>query len=146
MQTQYIHPSGRAGDERHDELIATVGKLVRDGIDVRLICSEFETPDWIEKLLDAGVDPAVLRIQPRVHNKGIVVDGEVADLFARLGASRQGEPCAGRPRLMPVARGARQASAPARVSRRPVTRTRNACARIDPIRALIGGCAQHRYE
>ncbi|HEX3209410.1 MAG TPA: phospholipase D-like domain-containing protein [Geminicoccaceae bacterium] len=78
MQTQYIHPSNRSGDEAHDELIAALGKLVRDGIDVRLICSEFETPDWIEKLLDAGVDPAVLRVQPRVHNKGIVVDGKGA--------------------------------------------------------------------
>jgi phosphatidylserine/phosphatidylglycerophosphate/cardiolipin synthase-like enzyme len=78
MQTQYIHPSNRPGDEAHDELIAAVGKLAGDGIDVRLICSEFETPDWIEKLLDAGVDPAVLRVQPRVHNKGILVDGEVA--------------------------------------------------------------------
>ncbi len=79
MQTQYIHPSGRAGDELHDGLIAAVARLVRDGIDVRLICSEFETPDWVEKLVDAGLDPAVLRIQPKVHNKGIVVDGEDRD-------------------------------------------------------------------
>ncbi len=78
MQTQYIHPSGRAGDEDHDALIAAVGQLVRDGIDVRLICSEFETPEWVEKLVDAGLDPAVLRIQAKVHNKGILVDGQVA--------------------------------------------------------------------
>ena len=78
MQTQYIHPSGRAGDELHDGLIAAVSERVRAGVDVRLICSEFETPDWVEKLADAGLDPAVVRIQPKVHNKGIVVDGQVA--------------------------------------------------------------------
>ncbi len=78
MQTQYIHPSGRPGDELHDGLIAAVSERVEAGVDVRLICSEFETPDWVEKLADAGLDPAVLRIQPKVHNKGIVVDGQVA--------------------------------------------------------------------
>ncbi|MBV9703671.1 MAG: hypothetical protein JO163_13160 [Methylobacteriaceae bacterium] len=79
MQTQYIHPSGRAGDEDHDALIAAVAKLVQAGLDVRLICSEFETPDWVEKVADAGgIEPSVLRIQPKVHNKGIIVDGAVA--------------------------------------------------------------------
>ncbi|HYZ22732.1 MAG TPA: phospholipase D-like domain-containing protein [Rhodopila sp.] len=78
MQTQYIHPSGRQGDEGHDALITAVADLLKKGVDVRLICSEFENADWVEKVADAGIDPSVLRIQPKVHNKGIVVDGKVA--------------------------------------------------------------------
>jgi phosphatidylserine/phosphatidylglycerophosphate/cardiolipin synthase-like enzyme len=77
MQTQYIHPSGKAGDEKHDELIAAVKELVDRGVDVRLITSEFQTDDWVEKLVDAGIPTSVLRRQAKVHNKGILVDGKV---------------------------------------------------------------------
>ena len=77
MQTQYIHPSGRAGDEDHDALIAAVAALIGRGIDVRLITSEFQDAGWVEKLMSAGVSSRVLRIQPKVHNKGIVVDSRV---------------------------------------------------------------------
>ncbi len=75
MQTQYIHPSGRPGDEDHDALIAAVATLITRGIDVRLITSQFQNAAWIEKVMQAGIDSRVLRIQQRVHNKGIVVDG-----------------------------------------------------------------------
>ncbi|WP_114814488.1 phospholipase D-like domain-containing protein [Paraburkholderia kururiensis] len=75
MQTQYIHPSGRAGDEAHDALIAAVKTLVEKGLDVRLITSQYQTDAWVEKLAAAGVPASVLRRQPNVHNKGIVVDG-----------------------------------------------------------------------
>jgi phosphatidylserine/phosphatidylglycerophosphate/cardiolipin synthase-like enzyme len=77
MQTQYIHPSGRAGDEGHDALIAAVKTLVDAGVDVRLITSEFQTDAWVEKVVDAGIPGAVLRRQAKVHNKGVVVDGSV---------------------------------------------------------------------
>lgn len=77
MQTQYIHPSGRAGDEGHDALIAAVKVLVDAGVDVRLITSEFQTDDWVEKVVSTGIPPAVLRRQPKVHNKGVVVDSSV---------------------------------------------------------------------
>lgn len=75
MQTQYIHPSGHAGDEDHDALIAAVKTLVDKGLDVRLITSQYQTDAWVEKLANAGVPPSVLRRQANVHNKGIVVDG-----------------------------------------------------------------------
>ncbi|HME23746.1 MAG TPA: phospholipase D-like domain-containing protein [Acetobacteraceae bacterium] len=77
MQTQYIHPSGRDGDADHDALIAAVAKLVADGVDVKLITSEFQTDDWVEKVVDAGIPGSVLRRQNKVHNKGVVVDSAV---------------------------------------------------------------------
>ncbi|WP_083684989.1 phospholipase D-like domain-containing protein [Massilia putida] len=77
MQTQYIHPSGKPGDEEHDRLITAVRDLVERGLDVRLITSEFQTDDWVEKLVTAGIPASVLRRQPKVHNKGILIDGEV---------------------------------------------------------------------
>jgi phosphatidylserine/phosphatidylglycerophosphate/cardiolipin synthase-like enzyme len=77
MQTQYIHPGSGPDDADHNKLIDAVQALVEKGVDVRLICSTYETADWVEKLADAGLDTSVLRVQPRVHNKGIVVDGGV---------------------------------------------------------------------
>jgi hypothetical protein len=74
MQTQYIKFSGRAEDKDHDALIAAVAEQIAAGIDVRLITSEFQSPEIIERLIDAGIDSRVLRIQPHVHSKGIIVD------------------------------------------------------------------------
>ena len=74
MQTQYIKPSGRPGDEAHDALIAAVAARIADGVDVKLITSTYQTADLVEKLMDAGIDQRVLRLQARVHNKGIIVD------------------------------------------------------------------------
>ncbi|MGF6777210.1 phospholipase D-like domain-containing protein [Paraburkholderia sp. GAS334] len=77
MQTQYIHPSGRPDDADHDALIAAVKALVDRGLDVRLITSQYQNDAWVEKLVAAGIPASVLRRQANVHNKGIVVDGEV---------------------------------------------------------------------
>jgi phosphatidylserine/phosphatidylglycerophosphate/cardiolipin synthase-like enzyme len=77
MQTQYIHPSGRAGDEDHDALIAAVKGRIDGGVDVRLIASEYQTDAWVEKLVNAGIPGSVLRRQAKVHNKGIIVDGRI---------------------------------------------------------------------
>ena len=76
MQTQYIKVSGRPGDEDHDALIAAVAARAAAGVDVRLITSEFQTADLIEKLMDAGIDQSMLRIQAHVHNKGMIVDSK----------------------------------------------------------------------
>ena len=75
MQTQYIKPSGRQGDEAHDALNAAVAARIAAGVDVKLIASTYQTADLVEKLMDAGIDQSVLRVQARVHNKGMVVDG-----------------------------------------------------------------------
>lgn len=80
MQTQYIHtiaPDDDNGDIKHMDLITAVADLIKRGIDVRLITSEYQTRPWIEKLQDAGIDAAnFLRIQKNVHNKGMIVDSK----------------------------------------------------------------------
>ncbi len=78
MQTQYIHTSDAAEDAAHMELIQAIADQIDAGVDVRLITSEFQTKDWIEKLKDAGVKTTDhLRIQANVHNKGITVDSKI---------------------------------------------------------------------
>ncbi|HET6971912.1 MAG TPA: phospholipase D-like domain-containing protein, partial [Phenylobacterium sp.] len=74
MQTQYIHPASGPNDQGHADLIQAVQDLINGGVDVRLITSEYETADWLEKLKDVGFDISRIRLQPKVHNKGIVVD------------------------------------------------------------------------
>jgi PLD-like domain len=80
MQTQYIHtvlPAQDKGSPTHMELITALVELINVGVDVRLITSEFQDHMWIERLQDAGVDAVEhLRIQPHVHNKGIVIDSQ----------------------------------------------------------------------
>jgi hypothetical protein len=80
MQTQYIHPSDKPGDEGLAGLIEAVAQKIKDGLDVRLIMSEYETLDKLELLQDAGIDLAHVRIQANVHNKGMVVDSSIVAL------------------------------------------------------------------
>ncbi len=80
MQTQYIHPSGQIQDQAFTALIEAVRDKHRAGVDVRLITSQYEnTPQWIEKLKEYDLDQ-VLRVQNRVHNKGIIIDSKVLAL------------------------------------------------------------------
>lgn len=80
IQTQYIHPSDQAQDTGFTALLEAVRDKHRKGVDVRLITSQYEnTPQWMEKLKEYDLDK-VLRIQNRVHNKGIVVDAKVVAL------------------------------------------------------------------
>jgi phosphatidylserine/phosphatidylglycerophosphate/cardiolipin synthase-like enzyme len=82
MQTQYIHtvdPAKDEGSPGHMDLIDAVATLIKTGVEVKLITSEYENAMWIERLQDAGIDAVEnLRIQQRVHNKGIVVDSSIA--------------------------------------------------------------------
>ncbi|MES0179081.1 phospholipase D-like domain-containing protein [Mesorhizobium sp. M0025] len=84
MQTQYIHTGSDGAGEGHAPvdhmaLIRAVAKLYQDGCDVRIITSEYQSRMWIESLQNAGVDATnCLKIQPNVHNKGIVVDTETS--------------------------------------------------------------------
>ena len=51
MQTQYIHPSGNAGDQDFMLLVNALSAAKKSGLDVRVITSQFEnTPQWIEVL------------------------------------------------------------------------------------------------
>jgi hypothetical protein len=74
MQTQYIHPSD---DPTLTALIEAIKRKVADGLDVRLILSQYEKQGWLELLQEAGIDLSAVRIQANVHNKGIVVDSQV---------------------------------------------------------------------
>lgn len=81
MQTQYIHPSDKPGDHDFQLLIEAVRDRIDAGCDVRLITSEFQLQSgWLEKLQMAGIDLSKVRVQNRVHNKGIVVDSSVVAL------------------------------------------------------------------
>jgi phosphatidylserine/phosphatidylglycerophosphate/cardiolipin synthase-like enzyme len=80
MQTQYIHPSDKAGDEGLAALIKAVAQRIKDGVDVRLILSQYETLDKLELLQDADIDLSHVRIQANVHNKGMIVDSSIVAL------------------------------------------------------------------
>jgi phosphatidylserine/phosphatidylglycerophosphate/cardiolipin synthase-like enzyme len=57
--------------------VAAVAKKISDGLDVRLIMSQYETSDKLELPQGAGIDLSHVRIQANVHNKGIIVDSQV---------------------------------------------------------------------
>jgi hypothetical protein len=80
MQTQYINYSDKPENAQFAALVAAVVKKIKDGLDVRLIMSQYETSDKLELLQGAGIDLSHVRIQANVHNKGIVVDSNVVAL------------------------------------------------------------------
>jgi hypothetical protein len=81
MQTQYIHPSDKAGDQRFADLISAIIALQQSGKDVRIIVSQWQAQGtWLDKLHATGMDLSSVRIQNGVHNKGIVVDSQVVML------------------------------------------------------------------
>lgn len=77
IQTQYVHVSTRPEDAAFAALVEAVAKRQRDGLDVRIILSEWETLSYLEQLQAAGVDLDGVRIQQGVHNKGIICDSRV---------------------------------------------------------------------
>lgn len=77
MQTQYVHPSDQPVDKDFKTLVEALSDAHRRGLDVRVITSQYEnTSQWVEKMHEYELDQ-VLRIQERVHNKGLVVDSKV---------------------------------------------------------------------
>jgi len=76
LQLQYIHPSNRPEDERFANLIKSVSaKTKKPGFDARIIIGNNEAHDWIKNMRDNwGFDDSKIRVQYRVHNKGIIVD------------------------------------------------------------------------
>jgi PLD-like domain len=77
MQTQYINYSDQPENAKFAALVAAVAKKINDGLDVRLIMSQYETNDKLEQLQEAGIDLSHVRIQANVHNKGIIVDSKI---------------------------------------------------------------------
>jgi phosphatidylserine/phosphatidylglycerophosphate/cardiolipin synthase-like enzyme len=78
IQLQYIHPPKDGTDEEFKALIDALIQKIGAGIDVRIICSEWQnTQGWLERLQESGVNLANVKIQNGVHNKGFVVDGRI---------------------------------------------------------------------
>jgi hypothetical protein len=76
MQFQYMHPTTGAAVAGFTALLDAVADAVRRKLDVRIICSQYEnTPQYVELMHERGLS-GVLRVQDRVHNKGIVVDSK----------------------------------------------------------------------
>jgi len=74
IQLQYIHPSDKAEDAPFATLLNAVADRASAGVDVRIILSQWQNTQWMERLQAAGIDTSLVRIQNGVHNKGFVVD------------------------------------------------------------------------
>lgn len=78
IQLQYIHPSSDPANARFTDLIDAVAAKINEGLDVRIILSEFQTmKGGLDALQAAGINLDNVRIQNNVHNKGFVFDHKV---------------------------------------------------------------------
>jgi phosphatidylserine/phosphatidylglycerophosphate/cardiolipin synthase-like enzyme len=76
MQYQYLHPTSDPSARGFTALLDAVRDALRRKVDVRIICSQYEnTPQYIELMHEYGL-AGVMRVQDRVHNKGILVDSK----------------------------------------------------------------------
>lgn len=75
MQFQYIAAYDRSKAPDYMRLLDAVQAAIDRGVTVRIITSQFESK-WREKIVAAGFDDinSLIKIQNRVHNKGIIVD------------------------------------------------------------------------
>lgn len=77
IQLQYIEASKAAGD--YQALLTAIADRVKAGVDVRLIQSLQYGEKWAEQMKTTGVDlTANIALQSNVHNKGFVVDSQIA--------------------------------------------------------------------
>ena len=77
VQLQYIHPPGDDADAEFRALIDAVIARIKAGVDVRIICSQYQAfGGWLERLQEVGVDLDRVRLQGGVHNKGFVIDSK----------------------------------------------------------------------
>lgn len=78
MQTQYVHAQ-QSSPPVLKSLVEAIQDRIEAGVDVRIIVHEREARgDWIERLQATGFDTSVFRVQPGIHNKGMVVDSKIA--------------------------------------------------------------------
>jgi hypothetical protein len=87
MQTQYINlpktiPSLTTETGKDDSileaLVSAIKELIDAGKDVRLILSNNESQDKRELLRQHGITDQFVKIQNRVHNKGMLIDSSIA--------------------------------------------------------------------
>jgi PLD-like domain len=75
IQLQYIHPSDKDEDADFTALIDAVAQKIEDGVDVRIITSQYQASNgWLERLQAAGIGGSAVKLQNGVHNKGFIVD------------------------------------------------------------------------
>ncbi|MBV9826882.1 MAG: hypothetical protein JO001_14575 [Alphaproteobacteria bacterium] len=74
IQLQYMHPSTKDADAAFTALLDAIAARVTAGVTVRIILSQWQNSQWMERLQMAGIDTGLVRIQNGVHNKGFVID------------------------------------------------------------------------
>lgn len=78
LQYAYITYSDKTGDEGFTKMLAALAELTQKStVDARIIIGSSGAADQIRRLVQAGFRDTSLRSQANIHNKGIVVDGEV---------------------------------------------------------------------
>lgn len=79
LQLQYIHPSNLPEDKEFAKLIRLVSdKTNQAGFDARIIIGNREARQWVRIMeREWDFDSSKIRVQLRVHNKGIIVDGKI---------------------------------------------------------------------
>jgi len=78
IQLQYIHPPNGSADADFTALIDAVGSKIQNGVDVRIILSQYQlNSGWLDRLQSAGIDLSNVKIQTGVHNKGFVIDSKL---------------------------------------------------------------------
>lgn len=77
FQFSYITWSDAAKDKPFREMLEILAdKSYAPGFDLRIIVGNNSAADKIRKLVEAGFNESVFRVQSSVHNKGIIVDGK----------------------------------------------------------------------
>lgn len=78
LQYAYITYSDAPADADFRAMLKVLADLsFKTGLDVRIIVGSSDATDKIRKLAEAGFRETVFRVQSNVHNKGIIVDGEI---------------------------------------------------------------------
>ncbi|ESQ83759.1 phospholipase D-like domain-containing protein [Asticcacaulis benevestitus] len=76
LQFAYITWSEAANDAPFTRMLKVLARQsYAHGLDVRIIVGSTDAAIKIGKLVEAGFNPAVFKVQANIHNKGIIVDG-----------------------------------------------------------------------
>jgi hypothetical protein len=76
FQNQYIHYGPNGGDL--DALVGILVDRIKAGVDVRIILRDGDTREMLEALKNRGFDMNQIKLLKGCHNKGILVDSEIA--------------------------------------------------------------------
>ncbi|UVC12302.1 phospholipase (plasmid) [Rhizobium sp. TH2] len=78
LQFSYINFSTAAHDGPFREMLALLADLsYRPKMEIRIIVGSSDAADKIRKLVENGFNEQCFKVQANIHNKGIIVDGEI---------------------------------------------------------------------